>query len=86
MADAKAWELAERLRAYIQAMRFKVDTITDRSDREAAEYWVTWCDRYVDAALDPLQQPLRRPDIEPPTNKDVADFRRQLGFQPPGWF
>lgn len=79
-ADAIAWEKAERLRAYVQAMRLKADAIPDGSDREAAEKWVAWCDRFVDTALDPLQQPLRRPDVAPATDKDIAEFRCHLGF------
>ncbi|RPA65853.1 hypothetical protein EF294_03695 [Gordonia oryzae] len=79
-ADAAAWESAQRLRSYVDALRRRVATIEDAQERADADAWVTWSKRYVDQAIDPLRRPIRRPEVQEPGDKDLGEFRRKLGF------
>ncbi|MAU81219.1 MAG: hypothetical protein CME34_04980 [Gordonia sp.] len=79
-ADAAAWELAQRLRSYVEALRRRAATIVDAEERATADAWVDWSGRYVDQVIDPLGRPLRQPEVPEPNGKDLRVFRLKLGF------
>ncbi|GAC50980.1 hypothetical protein [Gordonia aichiensis] len=79
-ADAAAWESAQRLRGYVDALRRRAGTIEDDQERAAADAWADWSERYVDQVIDPLGRPLRQPEVPEPSGKDLGEFRRKLGF------
>ncbi|MEB3023569.1 hypothetical protein [[Mycobacterium] crassicus] len=77
--DLGDWELANRLRAYLAALRDRVTTMEPSDERTAAEEWLHWCDHYV-AQLDPVARPIRQPKVKPPDYNDLREFRQRLGF------
>ncbi len=83
--DSAKWEEADRLRRYLAAMRTRVADIAD-DERSAADEWIAWCERYINETVDPLGGPIRRPDVNEPSQQDIAEFRRRLGFDRRGWF
>ncbi|MDL9938993.1 hypothetical protein QSJ18_19785 [Gordonia sp. ABSL1-1] len=79
-ADAASWESAQRLRSYVEAMRRRTATIGSAQERAAADAWVDWCERYVEQVIDPLGRQIQQPQVPEPTDKDLGEFRRKLGF------
>ena len=78
-ADLGDWELANRLRSYLAALRGRVTEMAPSDERAAAEEWLAWCDHYVDT-LDPAARPIRQPKVKPPDYNDLREFRQRLGF------
>ena len=66
--DSAKWEEADRLRRYLAAMWTRVADIAD-DERSAADEWIAWCERYINETVDLLGGPIRRPDVNEPTNK-----------------
>lgn len=62
-----AWREAGLLREFLTAMGTIVDAMSPGDQRDAATEWRGWCQRYVDASLDPLGEPLAMPTIRLPT-------------------
>ena len=79
VADMKAWELAGRLRAYLDVLRQRAAALTDDAERMAAEEWLQWCENYV-AQHDPAQRAIIVPTVKPPDYSELAEFRTRLGF------
>lgn len=84
-ADTEQWELANRLRSFVAALRRRSADLPEGDARDAALGWVQWCERFVDETVDPLQKPIRRPEVDPPSATDIAEFRRRLGFSRTWW-
>lgn len=78
-ADLGDWELANRLRAYLAALRGRVMAMAPSDERAAADEWLAWCEHYVDK-LDPVVRPIRQPKIKQPDYNDLREFRQRLGF------
>ncbi|BBZ66256.1 hypothetical protein MINS_16850 [Mycolicibacterium insubricum] len=78
-ANLGDWELANRLRAYLAALRGRVTQMAPSDERAAAEDWLQWCEHYVDK-LDPVARPIRQPKVKPPDYNDLREFRQRLGF------
>ena len=53
-ADAAAYEAAQRLRKFVEAMRERAAAVVDSPEWNAANEWVAWCARHVDQVIDPL--------------------------------
>lgn len=83
-ADLKDWELAGRLQQYLAEMATKVEQIANVDDRAAATSWLIWCQGYT-AKLDPLLQPIRRPEVKEPGYTEIQEFRSRLGFRHRFW-
>jgi hypothetical protein len=79
VADMQAWELAARLRQYLDHLRERAASITDDAERRAADEWLHWCERYA-AEHDPATNPLAMPTVRPPNYTELAEFRNRLGF------
>lgn len=84
VADVNAWELAARLRDYLDAMAERVAFIDDSEERAAAEEWLAWCREYA-AERDPLKQRIRKPEVKPPDYSELQEFRSRLGFGSRFW-
>lgn len=79
IADMEAWELAGRLRKYVEVLRDRISLMTNSPERVAALDWASWCERYVAEHI-PSQQPIVMPAIKSPGYSDVAEFRKRLRF------
>jgi hypothetical protein len=79
IADVNAWELAGRLRAYLNVLRRRVDVMADQEERVAAVEWLEWCEQYV-AEHDPATKSIAMPTVRPPGYGELAEFRKRLGF------
>lgn len=84
LADVNDWELAGRLRSYIEEMASRIQRIADADDRAVAVAWMAWCEEYA-ARRDPFAKPIRQPNINPPGYSELQEFKRRLGFTAAYW-
>jgi hypothetical protein len=66
----QAWHRAQQLRSYIAAMTEHAHGLPGEA-RDEAEAWIAFAKVYL-ADLDPLQRPLRLPDIPAPREADLV--------------
>ena len=79
IADATNWELAGRLRRYLDEMAVKVKALEDVEARSVAAAWLAWSEDYA-RQLDPLTRPIRPPLVKEPDYAELQQSRQRLGF------
>jgi hypothetical protein len=84
IADATNWDLAGRLRRYLDAMADRVEALEDGDAQSAAAAWLTWSQDYA-RQLDPLTRPISPPLIKEPGYAELQESRRRLGFATNHW-
>lgn len=72
-AQEAAWRRATCLTEYVSAARTRVDAMAPGQARSEAEAWISWAAATVQR-LDPLNTPLRLPDIPEPRPDDLKPF------------
>lgn len=77
------WHRADRFRAYLGAMRRKINEVADPEARRRAVEWLQWAEKHVEAT-DPLECGLQMPDVPAPSRHDLIPFMGGLNpFHPP---
>ena len=71
--QAEAWQQTELIRGYLEALRRRIETIEEDSEREQAMDWLRWCDQRVEA-MDPLNGRLGFPEEPEATPEALAPF------------
>ena len=67
------WQTVQALDAYLAAMRMKVKTLDDESQKESAQAWLTWAEEYR-KKIDPLSVPPTMPKTPEPRSDDLEPF------------
>lgn len=79
--QVQRWELANQVRAYLDAMEARLADGLSRDEREDAEAWIRWARDYAER-IDPLNSKQSMPQDPEPTHEALAPFMK--GWSPYG--
>lgn len=79
--QGQRWELANQIRAYVDAMESRLADHQPLEEREDAAEWIRWARDYAQR-INPLKSQLKMPDDPEPTHEALAPFMK--GWSPYG--
>ena len=73
LGQAEAWQQAEVVRRYLEALRGRIESVSDEEQRRLATEWLLWAERRVEQ-MDPLNGQLGLPEEPEATPEALAPF------------